>query len=96
MEYEKLQEKKNFFGTDVMMHYIFRSTHFTAGPGMNNSITLSKHHNGVRVTVCNNDQSVCIMSVPNMEKITTLRMPAAINHGKWGYMKQEEQGELTW
>ncbi|CDS11593.1 hypothetical protein LRAMOSA03856 [Lichtheimia ramosa] len=56
------------------------SAHFTAGPGMNNSITLSKHHNGVRVTVCNNDQSVCIMSVPNMERIATLRMPAAINH----------------
>lgn len=51
---------------------------------MNNSITLSKHHNGVRVTVCNNDQSVCIMSVPNMERIATLRMPAAINHGKCG------------
>lgn len=54
---------------------------------MNNSITLSKHHNGVRVTVCNNDQSVCIMSVPNMERIATLRMPAAINHGKCGCEK---------
>ncbi|KAI7861183.1 WD40-repeat-containing domain protein [Circinella umbellata] len=57
------------------------SARFNAGPGMNNSISLAKTiNNEIRVMVCNNDQTVCILSVPNMEKLCTLRMPAAINH----------------
>ncbi|KAI9255199.1 WD40-repeat-containing domain protein [Phascolomyces articulosus] len=57
------------------------SARFSAGPGMNNSICLSKTiNNEIRVVVCNNDQTVCILSVPQMEKKATLKMPAAINH----------------
>ncbi|KAI8144395.1 WD40-repeat-containing domain protein [Fennellomyces sp. T-0311] len=57
------------------------SAKFSAGPGMNNSISLSRtNNNDIRVTVCNNDQTVCILSVPSMEKVATLRMPTAMNH----------------
>ena len=63
---------------------INRSARFNAGPGMNNSISLAKTiNNEIRVMVCNNDQTVCILSVPNMEKVCTLKMPAAINHSKF-------------
>ncbi|KAG1083514.1 hypothetical protein G6F42_022189 [Rhizopus arrhizus] len=51
----------------------------TAGRGMNNSICLSQHQDEIRLTVCNNDQTVSVFSVPDMEKIQTLKMPSAIN-----------------
>ena len=54
---------------------------------MNNSISLSKTAgNQVRVAVCNNDQTVCILNVPSMEKVATLRMPAAMNHSTLLYI----------
>lgn len=55
----------------------------TAGRGMNNSICLSQHQDEIRLTVCNNDQTVSVFSVPDMEKIQTLKMPSAINFCKW-------------
>lgn len=54
----------------------------TAGRGMNNSICLSQHQDEIRMTVCNNDQTVSVFSVPDMEKIQTLKMPSAINFCK--------------
>jgi hypothetical protein len=51
------------------------------GRGMINSVCLSQEERNkkLRVTVCNNDQSVFIITVPEMEKIQTLNMPSAIN-----------------
>lgn len=68
--------------------HFFRSALFTAGPGINNSISLSKVKDEVRVTVCNNDHTVCIMSVPAMVTVKTLKMPAAVNHGELFYLVQ--------
>ncbi|CEP08246.1 hypothetical protein [Parasitella parasitica] len=52
----------------------------TAGRGMNNSICLYQHHNDIRMAVCNNDQTVSVFTIPDMEKMQTLKMPSAINH----------------
>ncbi|KAI8394023.1 WD40-repeat-containing domain protein [Radiomyces spectabilis] len=56
------------------------SASFNSGPGMNNSIRLSRHQNEIRVTVCNNDHTIKVYRVPSMEKLFTLNMPTAINH----------------
>ncbi|KAI9321225.1 WD40-repeat-containing domain protein [Dichotomocladium elegans] len=56
------------------------SARFSAGPGMNNSICLSKHKDQIRTIVCNNDHTVSVFDVPSMEKISYLKMPSAINH----------------
>ena len=57
----------------------------TAGRGMNNSICLSQHDDSIYMTVCNNDQTVSVFTVPDMEKIQTLKMPSAINYSKFDF-----------
>lgn len=53
------------------------------GRGMNNSVFLSRNAcMKTRVTICNNDQTVSILSVPEMENVQTLKMPSAINYSK--------------
>jgi WD40 repeat protein len=57
----------------------------TAGKGMNNSICLSQHDDGIYMTVCNNDQTISVFTVPNMEKIQLLKMSSAINYSKFNF-----------
>ncbi|KAI8888326.1 WD40 repeat-like protein [Backusella circina FSU 941] len=54
---------------------------FNTGSGMNNSIHLSQHgSNDIRLTVCNNDESVLVYDVPNMHNIVSLKMSSAANY----------------
>ncbi|KAI8078908.1 WD40-repeat-containing domain protein [Halteromyces radiatus] len=53
---------------------------FNIGPGMNNAIGLSKIDQDVRVTICNNDHTIHIYSIPSMKRITVLELPSAVNH----------------
>ncbi|CAO3640712.1 unnamed protein product [Cunninghamella echinulata] len=53
---------------------------FHTGAGMNNSIGLSKINQDLRVTICNNNHTVHIYSIPSMKKIQVLNSPSAINH----------------
>jgi hypothetical protein len=49
---------------------------------MNNSVHLSQHgSNDIRLTVCNNDESVLVYDVPNMHNIVSLKMSSAANYG---------------
>lgn len=58
------------------------SRDFTAGPGINNSVSFSRYRDQIRVIVCNNDHTVTVMTVPDMVKIATIKMACAINHSK--------------
>ncbi|ORZ06473.1 WD40-repeat-containing domain protein [Absidia repens] len=53
---------------------------FNVGPGMNNTIGLSKIGQDIRVTVCNNNHTIHTYSVPSMERISYLELPSAVNH----------------
>ncbi|CAO3619820.1 unnamed protein product [Cunninghamella blakesleeana] len=53
---------------------------FHTGAGMNNSIGLSKINHDLRVTICNNNHTVHIYSIPSMKVIQVLNCPSAINH----------------
>ncbi|KAI8092286.1 WD40-repeat-containing domain protein [Gilbertella persicaria] len=52
---------------------------WSVGRGLNNSVHLSSHGKNIRMTVCNNDQTVTLWRVPEMDKIQTLKLPSAIN-----------------
>lgn len=57
---------------------------YRLGEGMNNSVRLWPRHNTkLCMTVCNNDQSVYISTIPGVEKIQALNMPSVINHCKY-------------
>lgn len=61
--------------------FIFRVAQTAVGGAINNSLVLSKHsEDDVRLMVCNNDQTIKIFSVPNMNLITTLNSSAAVNN----------------
>ncbi|SAM06335.1 hypothetical protein [Absidia glauca] len=53
---------------------------FNIGPGMNNTIGLSKIGRDTRVTICNNNHTIFVYSVPSMKQITALELPSAVNH----------------
>lgn len=51
------------------------------GGAINNSLLLHKHQNDqVRLLVCNNDQSLKVFSVPNMNLLSTLSFSHAVNN----------------
>ncbi|KAI8880636.1 WD40 repeat-like protein [Backusella circina FSU 941] len=58
------------------------SKSWNAAHGMNNCVcvSLSPKESKPRVTVCNNDQTVSVFSIPGMEKIFSIKTPSAINH----------------
>ncbi|KAI7894485.1 WD40-repeat-containing domain protein [Mucor mucedo] len=53
---------------------------YRLGEGMNKSVCLSEWNTKLRVVVCNSDQSVYVSTIPELEKIQTLKMAAVINY----------------
>ncbi|KAI8137129.1 WD40-repeat-containing domain protein [Fennellomyces sp. T-0311] len=49
------------------------------GLGMNNCIHLSRTNGDLRVTICNNDHTLSVYTIPDLQKLVVLDMPAAIN-----------------
>jgi hypothetical protein len=71
------------YGKMVLTFCLFRSSDvFNIGPGMNNTIGLSKIGRDTRVTICNNNHTIFVYSVPSMKQITALELPSAVNHSK--------------
>lgn len=67
----------------VLTFCLFRSSDvFNIGPGMNNTIGLSKIGRDTRVTICNNNHTILVYSVPSMKQIASLELPSAVNHSK--------------
>lgn len=66
---------------------------WSVGRGINNSVCLSKKNKKTFMTVCNNDQTVSIFLIPEMEKVQTLKMPSAINYSKfrWCLLSNDHQ-----
>lgn len=60
---------------------VFRVAQTTVGGAINNSLVLAKQGNDdIRLIICNNDQSVKVFSVPEMNLITTLNYTSAVNN----------------
>ena len=65
----------------MFLKLICRVAQTAVGGAINNSLVLSKHsEDDVRLMICNNDQTIKIFSVPNMNLITTLNYSAAVNN----------------
>ena len=51
------------------------------GGSINNSICIAKNSSGEkRMFVCNNDESIKIFSVPELQRVAFLQLPTAVNH----------------
>lgn len=50
------------------------------GGSINNSLLVFEHSFGTRLYVSNNDQSIKVFSLPNLESVTTISLPTAVNY----------------
>ncbi|KAF9580544.1 hypothetical protein BGW38_002755, partial [Lunasporangiospora selenospora] len=56
------------------------STQLTVNANINNALCISKHLDGTRLLVCNNDQTIKIFSLPGMTRLPDITFPTAVNH----------------
>ena len=52
----------------------------TVGGSINNALCISKHAGQHRILVCSNDESIKVFSLPDLQRITTISFPTAVNY----------------
>jgi WD40 repeat protein len=52
----------------------------SVGGSINNAISISKHGGQQRILLCNNDETIKVYSLPDLQRITTLSFPTAVNY----------------
>jgi hypothetical protein len=62
--------------------FIIRSVDTQIGGTINNAIHISRHLDQDRVMVCNNDQTIKAFTLPDLNKVATVQLPVAVNHGR--------------
>lgn len=49
------------------------------GGAINNCVHIAEHFNQVRLFVCNNDESIKVFNLPDMDHVSTIRLNTAVN-----------------
>ncbi|TPX43959.1 hypothetical protein SeMB42_g04503 [Synchytrium endobioticum] len=52
----------------------------TVGGSINNALCISNHLNETRLLVCNNDETIKILSLPEFQRVSLLTLPTAVNY----------------
>lgn len=52
----------------------------TVGGSINNAMCISQHASSTRLLICNNDETIKIFSLPDLQKIQTISFPTAVNY----------------
>jgi WD40 repeat protein len=52
----------------------------TVGGSINNAICISQHGNAPKIYVCNNDETIKVFSLPDLQRITHINIPTAVNY----------------
>jgi WD40 repeat protein len=52
----------------------------SVGGSINNAISISHHGGQQRILLCNNDETIKVYSLPDLQRITTLMFPTAVNY----------------
>ncbi|KAI8899960.1 WD40-repeat-containing domain protein [Globomyces pollinis-pini] len=50
------------------------------GGSINNALSISQHAGQIRILVCNNDETIKIYSLPDLQRVTTITFPTAVNY----------------
>ena len=59
------------------------SAQMTVGGSINNALCITKHPNNndqLRILICNNDETIKVYSLPDLQRITSLSFPTAVNY----------------
>ncbi|KAI9105476.1 WD40-repeat-containing domain protein [Phlyctochytrium arcticum] len=54
--------------------------HTSVGGSINNAMCISQHLGGIRLLICNNDETIKVYSIPGMQRITSISLPTAVNY----------------
>ncbi|KAI8585750.1 WD40-repeat-containing domain protein [Geranomyces variabilis] len=54
--------------------------HTSVGGSINNAMSISRHLNGTRLLICNNDETIKVYSLPGMQRIQTISLPTPVNY----------------
>jgi WD40 repeat protein len=62
--------------------YLFRLAQTTVGGSINNALSISKLVGGesTRIYICNNDETIKVYSLPDLQRITNINLPTAVNY----------------
>lgn len=52
----------------------------TVGGSINNALCITKHAGQTRILVCNNDETIKIYSLPDLQRIGSISFPTAVNY----------------
>jgi hypothetical protein len=52
----------------------------TVGGSINNALCISKFNDQTRILICNNDETIKVYSLPDLQRITTISFPTAVNY----------------
>jgi WD40 repeat protein len=52
----------------------------TVGGSINNAMCISNHLGSTRLLICNNDETIKVLSLPHLQRITTITLPTAVNY----------------
>ena len=63
----------------VRLAYI-RTAQASVGGSINNAMCLYKHNGQDRLLICNNDESIKVFSLPDLERLHTIQFPTAVNY----------------
>ena len=64
----------------IMANPLKRSAQLTVGGSINNALCICKHGNETRILICNNDETIKIYSLPDLQRITSITFPTAVNY----------------
>ncbi|KAJ3304614.1 hypothetical protein HDV03_002567 [Kappamyces sp. JEL0829] len=56
------------------------SSQLTVGGSINNALCISKHNGQTRILICNNDETIKVYSLPDLQRITSISFPTAVNY----------------
>ena len=57
-----------------------RTGQATVGGSINNAMTISSHLDSTRLLICNNDESIKIYTIPDMQRVAQITLPTAVNY----------------
>lgn len=56
-------------------------TQVSVGGSINNALSISQHLDDTRLLVCNNDESIKVLSIPSLTRVATIQCSQAVNYG---------------
>ncbi len=59
------------------------SAEMSVGGSINNALRISHHGGQDRILVCNNDETIKVFSLPDLQRVCSIQFPTAVQFINW-------------